>query len=145
MRIETDKLKHISQVADACYDIAKVLNMSETDCRKAYTYGFMHDIGYAFCETMPEHPDVGTEMFKSIGGENILPIKYHGKKTDFDDVYLIIVSMADMMVDKFGNKVTMNERIADIKSRYGEESHQYKNAIECAEYLKTTKEYKATQ
>lgn len=43
-------------------------------------------------------------------------------------MYLDILNQADMQIDKSGNEVTYDERLEDIKQRYGINSIQYINS-----------------
>lgn len=43
-------------------------------------------------------------------------------------MFLKILNMADMQIDKYGNDVGYKKRLEDIKTRYGEDSIQYINA-----------------
>ncbi len=56
-------------------------------------------------------------------------VYYHGKiNTSFSSQYLDILNMADMQINKYGEDVGFEERLKDIKNRYGEDSLTYKNA-----------------
>ena len=43
---------------------------------------------------------------------------------------LLILNIADMTVNRYGERVSFEDRLADISSRYGEESVQYVKAAE---------------
>lgn len=54
---------------------------------------------------------------------------YHGDpNSKYNSLYLTILNMADMQIDKYGNDVGYEKRLEDIKTRYGIDSLQYINA-----------------
>jgi hypothetical protein len=115
--------------------------MSEEDSRKYFLMGLVHDIGYEFSKEAEEHPEIGADILESVADkewfsdqewlESINAIRHHGKVMQYE--YTIadyILNEADLTVDSEGNDVSMEERLEDIKDRYGQLSRQYKNAAE---------------
>ena len=145
--ISEDKLKHSLGVARKCYKIAKRLGYDERYCRKMFVIGFNHDIGYEFCVEKQDHAKVGYQMLLDIchtSTEELEAIECHGKPIN-DNTYIDefrILNLADLTIDSKGNEVKVEERLIDIKDRYGEESKEYKNVKELAEILKITKKRK---
>jgi len=56
-------------------------------------------------------------------------IYYHGEITsEYHSMYLDILNQADMQIDKYGNDVSYERRLEDIKERYGTNSNIYRKA-----------------
>ena len=141
--ISVRKMSHMLSVARRCYDIAKdVYHLSEEESRKYFLMGLIHDFGYEFSEETKDHPSIAAEVLKSMTIDDIVSIgdaiKDHGKlyKADHCTKYDLILNQADLEVDSIGNIVTVQERLADIGTWYGENSRQYNNALKTAEFLK---------
>lgn len=136
--ISDKKMRHILSVARQCYEIAKnEYKLEEEECRKMFLVGFLHDIGYEFCENSEEHPYVGNEIIKSYFNRDVTSIKNHGKPNRIDtyDLESVILNKADMTVDSNGDVVGVEDRLLDIKNRYGIKSRQYKNSVEVAKKI----------
>lgn len=134
--ISDHRIQHMIGVARKCYQLAKEkYNMSEEDSRKYFVMGILHDIGYEFTEKRSEHPFVGADILDSLTIQDITDIndaiRHHGKclQYEYTDADYIL-NEADLTIDSRGNAVSMEQRCDDIKERYGEDSRQYKNAIE---------------
>jgi len=133
--ITEDRLKHMLGVARKCYNIAKERKHSEDFCKKMWFIGYTHDIGYEFVES-ENHSTESASMLASFGctDYNILTaVKSHSKAINTHNEVWEILTLADMQVDSQGNEVTMEERLEDIKSRYGKVSKEYKTALEVVE------------
>ena len=133
------KLSHIIGVARKAYAIASRGHYGEGFCRKMFTIGFLHDIGYEFSINQSEHPFIGYEMLADIRVDEdaCRAIRDHGNPhaSNHSEEWLIL-NAADMQVDGFGHDVTYEERLADISMRYGESSTQYQNALEIVRICK---------
>lgn len=58
-------------------------------------------------------------------------VYYHGQtKCEYKSLYLDVLNMADMQIDKKGNDVGYDNRLKDIKIRYGEVSDIYLSCLE---------------
>lgn len=143
--ITENKLHHMLGVAEECYKLA-INKGYDTDFAKTmYFLGFVHDIGYAFSKTSEEHPLVGAEIISNALGETasdnrfLHAIRQHGHYTEKKTAEWEILNTADLTIDSKGNKVHVSERLADIKSRYGEYSNQYLTACDIAEQVGLTK------
>ena len=55
---------------------------------------------------------------------------------NYKSIYLDILNMADMQIDKYGFDVGYDKRLKDIKSRYGEESDIYKTCFKLVNNLR---------
>jgi predicted hydrolase (HD superfamily) len=139
--ITDNRIKHMLSVARKCYTLAKEkYEMSEEDARKYFMMGLIHDIGYEFIEDRQEHPFVGADILESMTVNdwcNITDaIRHHGKCTQYEYTDAdYILNEADLTVDSKGKNVSIEDRLEDIKVRYGEKSRQYKDADEMCKRL----------
>ncbi len=118
MVLTVNRRNHMNEVAELCYELAKdKYNMTEEDSRKAFYMGYIHDIGYRFCDNKSEHPEVGFWMLPV--DEISQAILYHGSSSAVPkSVYLLILNEADLRVNSKGQRVTVKERLKDIAKRY---------------------------
>lgn len=142
--ITENKLIHSMGVARRCRELAVEKNMPEDYCDAMFVMGLLHDVGYEDT-TGRGHSKRSAEMigsFLKYSEEAADAVKMHGRKfncmTDAD----IIINTADMTVSYDGTPVTIEERVSDIKRRYGESSEQYKNAVKIADALKNEESVK---
>lgn len=134
--ISKDRMQHTLMVARRSYDLAKnKYHLNETECRKAFVIGFLHDIGYEFSENNLEHPEKGYELIKDTLGIELPEIRLHGDPYAEQTTFLSILNEADMTVDGKGNIVTVEERLNDIKSRYSPEAMEYLKTVEMAKNI----------
>ena len=140
--ISEDRLHHILGVARKCYEIAKERSHNEEFCQRMFMIGWVHDVGYEFVEKQSEHPAKSSELLHNLVSVHNLydtqislktdyAIHYHGQFPDkelLNNEEWIILNMADMLIDSTGNEVTVEERLEDIKVRYGDKSKQYLDA-----------------
>ena len=62
---------------------------------------------------------------------------YHGiPQEDYDSAELRLLNYMDITTDLSGDVVTIEERIEDIKQRYGENSYQAQEALKMAEMVR---------
>lgn len=62
---------------------------------------------------------------------------YHGiPQEDYDSAELRLLNYMDITTDPSGDVVTTEERIEDIKQRYGENSYQAQEALKMAEMVR---------
>ncbi|MCR5814497.1 MAG: HD domain-containing protein [Desulfovibrio sp.] len=132
--ISDNRMKHILGVSRKAYALAKERGHDETFARKMFAIGWMHDIGYAFSEQRSEHQEKSAELLALIGGmacregSAYLAVKNHGRLLPEMTEEDIILNMADMLVDPKGADVTAEERLAELRDRFGEHSPQYREA-----------------
>ena len=96
--------------------------------------GYLHDIGYSFSRENKEHPIIGYNLLKLCGdiSDDILnAIKDHGDPNKEQTKFLLIINQADMQINGKGDRVTVIERLDDIRERYGY-STEYINARQVA-------------
>jgi len=126
---------HCYGVAKKCYQIAKEKNMPEDFCRKMFTLGWNHDIGYEFSSN--EHEKMSVSLLKLLGADEkeLESIRLHGTPCKELSEELKILQMADMLIDGSGNEVTVEERLKDIATRHGIDSDDYKKSYEIAKIV----------
>ena len=146
--ISEDRLHHCLGVARKCYALAKSEDFPEEFCRRMFTIGWNHDIGYEFAIDKAEHPVVSEALLKSIGMANdsrdssktLHAIRLHGRNATVKSSEWRILNMADMLIDSKGNEVTASQRLKDIATRFGEDSREFKQATELCELLQLVEE-----
>lgn len=127
--MDDDRLKHCISVARKMMEIGKGYNLSEEELKDLFLLGYNHDFGYEFCSGNIEHNIIGGNVLKNNGYKYWKEVYYHGNPdADYDSLFLKILNMADMQIDKYGNDVGHAKRLEDIKTRYGEDSKQYINS-----------------
>ena len=97
---------------------------------------YLHDIGKQFGYTA-DHAERWWEILRRSDYKYWQEVYYHGE-TDiqYHSLYLDILNMADMQIDKYGNDVGYDKRLEDIATRYGKNSKQYVNAVKLVKILK---------
>ena len=128
--MDFDRLKHSFAVANKMVEIGKKYNLNESDLQDLFILGYNHDIGYNLCSNKIEHNIVGGEKLKDNKYKYWKEIYYHGNPDcEYQSLFLKILNMADMQIDKSGNDVGYEKRLEDIKNRYGINSIQFINAV----------------
>jgi hypothetical protein len=117
-------------------EIGKKYNLNENDLQDLFILGYNHDIGYTLCFNNIEHNIVGGERLKENQYKYWKEVYYHGNPDcEYKSLFLKILNMADMQVDKYGNDVGYEKRLEDIKNRYGINSSQFINAVKIVDKL----------
>ena len=138
--IDEDRLKHSLAVARKMVEIGKKYNFTKEQLYELFVLGYNHDIGYEF-DANEKHGIIGGIILKESGYKYWKEIYYHGQITkEFKSIYLDILNMADMQIDKYGNDVGYDNRLEDIKSRYGENSKVYTKVKTLVNNLKRNQE-----
>jgi len=123
---DIDRLNHSLAVANKMVEIGKNLNLKESDLQDLFVLGYNHDIGYEFCTDNLKHNIIGGGILKNNGYKYWKEVYYHGNPdAEYKSLFLKILNMADMKIDKYGNDVGYEKRLEDIKSRYGKNSKPY--------------------
>ncbi len=136
--MNNDRLVHSYNVGKKMMEIGKKYDLSESQLQELFVLGLNHDIGYEFTTNGINHNKIGGELLKQSGFKYYKEVYYHGELTnEYNSLYLDILNMADMKIDKYGNDVGYDNRLKDIESRYGKDSDVYNNCYELIEYLKT--------
>ena len=127
--MDENRLKHSIAVARKMVEIAKSKNFSNEDIQNCFVIGYNHDIGYEFTKNGINHNIIGGEILKNNNFKYWREIYYHGETNiEYNSLYLDILNQADMQIDKYGNDVGYEKRLADIENRYGISSIQYLNS-----------------
>ena len=127
--ISENRSKHILAVAREMQRRAEEAGWPQEKCREMFTLGYLHDIGYEFVEKQPDHAEAGGMLLKAQGYPYWQEVLYHGKiNVSYQSDALQLLNTVDMCIDSAGNPVDIHTRLADIASRYGEDSIQYKEA-----------------
>ena len=123
---DKDRLNHSIAVANKMIEIGKSFKLEENDLRELFVLGYNHDIGYEFCTDNLKHNIIGGGILKNNGYKYWKEVYYHGNPdAEYKSLFLKILNMADMKIDKYGNDVGYEKRLEDIKSRYGKNSKPY--------------------
>ena len=129
---DDNRMKHTMQVARIMEKNAESLGL---DKESMFTLGMMHDIGYAFGDGATHHIK-GAEMLEKQGYKYATEVRYHGLPTnEYASTELDLLNFADMQVTRTGEQVTLEERLAEIAKRNGEDSHITKNCRKVVEGL----------
>ena len=139
--ISDDRLFHMHRVAEKCYILAKYkYSLSEKASRTMYFMGFVHDIGYRFTDDPTNHAETFADFLDDIISidEVKLAILHHGNPEYIPQwtIYDRILNEADMTSSPDGYDVFYDDRLEDIKLRYGVGSKQYKDSVKIVEKLK---------
>lgn len=134
--INNDRLNHSIAVARKMVEIGKKYNLNDSELQDLFVLGFNHDIGYEL-GTNENHSVIGGNILKQSNYKYWREVYFHGE-TDiqYHSLYLDILNMSDMQIDKYGNDVGFIKRLEDIENRYGKESKQYINAEKLIKKLK---------
>ncbi|MBQ6497789.1 MAG: HD domain-containing protein [Bacilli bacterium] len=134
--MDEDRLKHSYAVAKKMIELGKNEGLSEEELQELFLLGYLHDIGYQFGAN-ENHNIIGGNLLKENDYKYWKEVYYHGvPNSEYQSMYLSILNAADMMIDKYGNDISFDKRIEDIKNRYGEESVQYINCLKIINDLK---------
>ena len=110
--MDENRLKHSFAVANKMVELDNGNNKEEV---------FL--IGYKFTEDKNKHNKIGGEIIKDVGFKHWQEIYYHGEvNCKYNSYYLDLLNKCDMMIDSYGNDVGFDNRLEDIKNRYGENS-----------------------
>lgn len=124
--MDLDRLKHSYSVAKKMQEIAKEKQLDQSQINDLFILGLNHDIGYEYAPNGEDHNKIGGNILKSNGYKYWKEVYYHGEiDIKYSSLFLDILNMADMQIDKFGNDVGYENRLLDIKNRYGDTSIVY--------------------
>lgn len=124
--LSDSRLFHIRSVAYKSYKLARnVFKMEEDVARGLFVMGLTHDFAYAFVKNQTEHEHEGGRILK-LSGFNWADAVFDHGNPDIESWTdeLLILNLADMTTGPNGESLTMDQRLVDIKNRYGPESTQ---------------------
>ena len=134
--IDKDRLNHSIAVARKMVEIGKEYNLTDEQLQELFVLGYNHDIGYEFGNN-ENHRIVGGNILKANNYKYWQEVYYHGEvDIEYNSMYLDILNQADMQIDKFGIDVGYDNRLNDIKNRYGEDSEIYSKAKQLIDKLR---------
>lgn len=127
MKISNDRLNHSLAVARKMKEIVELnKNKYSVTAEEAFLLGFVHDIGYEFCEVQEEHSSAGGVVLKAQGFKLWKEVFYHGiNQEEYESIELQLLNYVDMTTSPQGQYVTVENRLLDIGQRYGFSSEQY--------------------
>jgi len=137
--LSDSRLFHMRSVAYKSYKLARnVFKMEEDVARGLFVMGLTHDFAYAFVKNQTEHEHEGGRILKLSSFDWADAIFDHGNP-DIDSWTdeLLILNLADMTTGLNGESLTMDQRLVDIKNRYGPESTQSTRANRLANRIRT--------
>lgn len=136
--IDMDRLRHSLAVGRTMSELARdLMSWDNEKCEDMFVLGFVHDIGYEFTETQPEHALLGGESLRRAGYRYWHEVSSHGDPHPaYASDELMLLNLADMTTGRHGKHVTIEQRLADIGARYGTESRQYVDAERLADVLR---------
>ena len=124
--LDENRMRHSLRVAEKMADIAGDFHI---DPKEAFALGLLHDLGYAFCVDKADHGRVGGLFLRHQGYRYWREVYYHGfAQDDYTSDALDLLNIADLTTGPNGEDFTIEERILDIKQRYGPCSTQVQNA-----------------
>ncbi len=127
--IKESKLKHIMNVARIMAYLSPRLNL---DPKEMFVLGYLHDVGYEWIKKTESSEGHGYNASVILENDNYKyspEVRFHGKTNCLNmSVESRLLNWTDMHVNSKGEIVTFDERLLDIKKRYGETSHQYINS-----------------
>ena len=134
--MDEDRLNHSLAVARKMVEIGKINKLTQEQLQDLFVLGYNHDIGYEYGNN-ENHSTIGGNILKQSNYKYWKEIYYHGKTNiEYSSLYLDILNQADMQIDKYGNDVGYDNRLNDIKNRYGLNSSAYTNAKELIEMIR---------
>ena len=126
--MDKDRLNHSIAVARKMVKIGQNYNLNEKQLQELFILGYNHDIGYEYGNN-ENHRIIGGNILKQSNYKYWREVYYHGEiECEYCSLYLDILNKADMQIDKYGNDVGYDNRLEDIKNRYGKESNIYNKA-----------------
>ncbi len=136
--LSDSRLFHMRGVAYKSYELARnVFKMEEDVARGLFVMGLTHDFAYAFVKDQADHEHEGGRILELSGFNWANSVFNHGDP-DVDDWTdeLLILNLADMTTSPNGEPITINQRLEDIKNRYGTDSAQATKARKLAKRIK---------
>lgn len=127
MQLEDNRLSHMGGVAQRAADIALGLTHDQNFAEEMFVAGLLHDVGYAFSGA-DRHGAAGGKVLERCGYKYSLAIARHGSGVSLS-LAEAILNLADMTVSRFGEQVSMDERLGEIKKRFGAASREYRLAL----------------
>lgn len=107
------------------------------DAESAFMLGYLHDIGYHYVTDSYRHAEAGGNVLRRNNYGHWAEVQYHGiPNVGYKSKALDLLNYCDMTVGPNGEDMTMDERVADIESRYGVDSKTAEDSRILRELLK---------
>ncbi len=137
MGLDKKRILHSLGVANKMKVIANELYPGNKEfIEDMFILGLLHDLGYEFAKTKLEHSEIGGTILKKNGYKYWKEVYYHGKTgVEYKSEELKILNTADLLTDSNGREITAQERLKDVKDRYGEDSFEYIDFVKLAKEL----------
>lgn len=101
-----------------------------------FTLGLLHDIGYEFAKKKNEHAIIGGVILRNSEYKYWQEVYNHGKSSvGYKSKELDLLNIADLLTSASGQEITVEERLADVRKRFGENSFAYKDFLKLAKNL----------
>lgn len=125
-----------NDIINHCKTVTEVMLILSNGDVEMYTLGLVHDIGKLYDNE--KHAELGSKIMQNTGYKYCDEIFYHGKyQKEYKSKALILLNIADLLVDSEGKMVKVEDRLLDIGVRYGFTSNQYVMAEKLAKILHT--------
>lgn len=137
LEVPISRYRHCHSVGKRMQDYAStVLGWPKERCDEMFVLGCIHDIGYELDGDAFDHDNVLADILGESYKFN-KEVRYHSKwQTECVSEEMLLLYFGDATVDGQGNWCTFDERLTDLKRRYGEESEVYKVSEEIVEQLR---------
>ncbi len=136
MSFDANRNLHSLMVAKKMKELANSKHYDSDFAEDMFMLGLVHDIGYEFCNDKKLHNKVGGELLKRNGYNYYKEVYFHGDPNcSYSSIALDFLNTADLMTNQNGEYVSIENRLEDIKCRYGKSSVQYNNAFSLATKL----------
>ena len=143
MRLSENVIKHSVGVAEFMADWAEKHYKYQLDPNEMYVLGLLHDIGKLYPNkdsndkiSYKGHAEKGGRLLENLGYCRWREVAHHGHpEKPYWSVQLMVLNMADLSVDRNGNRCLIHTRLESIKYRYGENSDEYQRAVKNVEEL----------
>lgn len=135
--VSKDRALHALSVAKKMKELAEDIRPGDLEfAQDMFSLGILHDIGYEYSSVQTEHSEIGGSLLRRQGYKYWQEVYYHGRSDSlYTSLPLKLLNTADLHTDGKGNIVTVQERLNDVKERYGEESFQYLDFFALAKNL----------
>lgn len=130
-------------VARECYRLAiEKYCLPEEYAQSVFMLGWNYDIGLEFSDDNIQETDIDKHSAKSnwlcqfaFNCNPVQAIFNHGKTVPQDNLEIQILNEADLNINQNGDKVSVKDRLDEIKTLCGEKSKKYINSLWIAERL----------
>ncbi len=141
--ITENRLKHMLGVARKAKEYAASLRPNDNQFMEdMFLLGLLHDMGYEFLENNSSHAMVGGKILKRNNYRYWQEVSLHGDATveNMSDE-LFVLNSADMTTGPNGEDFSFEERLAEIKARFGADSNALTKCTIEVKKLKADKRY----